>query len=275
MYFFQKNKFKLIIAATAIVLVVIMAASSVTGGRIPIVSDVVSFVMSPFQKAANGISDGITDFFAMLRSNKNYVRENEELKKQIAVLEDKIRQNDSYALENSRLRKLLELKEKDTGFEYIAADVVASDLTNWSKTFTVDKGLVDGVAKDCAVVTANGVVGYISEVGRTWAKVVAVIDSSASVGATITRLNVNAVISGDLTLAAEGECVMNYLTRDTNVEIGDYAVTSGIGGIYPEGLYIGKVTRLEDDVSGLSQAAIIEPGVDFFDLSEVLIIKNN
>ncbi|MBQ7901720.1 MAG: hypothetical protein IJ365_07150, partial [Clostridia bacterium] len=87
MYFFQKNKFKLIIAATALVLVVIMAASSVAGGRIPVVSDAVSFVMSPFQKAANGIADGVTDFFAMLRSNKNYARENEELKKQVAVLE--------------------------------------------------------------------------------------------------------------------------------------------------------------------------------------------
>ena len=273
MYFFQKNKFKLIIAAITLVLVVIMAVSSVTGGRIPLVSDAVSFVVSPFQKAANSISGGVTDFFAMLRSNKNYARENEELKKQIASLEDKIRQNDSYALENARLRSLLELKEKETGFEYVAADVIASDLTNWSKTFTVAKGLVDGVSKDCAVVTANGVVGYVSEVGRTWAKVVAIIDSSASVGATITRLNVNAVVSGDLALAAEGECVMNYLTKDTNVEIGDYAVTSGIGGIYPQGLYIGKVVRLEDDASGLAQAAIIEPGVDFFDLSEVLIIK--
>lgn len=273
MYFFQKNKFKLIIAAIALVLIAVMAVTSSTGGRIPIVSDVVSFVVSPFQKAANGISGGVTDFFAMLRSNKNYARENQELKKQIAVLEDKIRRNDAYALENERLRALLELRDKDTAFEYVAGDVVASDLTNWSKTFTIDKGLVDGVSKDCAVVTPNGIVGYVSEVGRTWCKVVSIIDSSASAGATITRLNVNAVVSGDLALAAEGKCVMNYLTKDTNVEIGDYAVTSGIGGIYPQGLYVGKVVRLEDDASGLSQAAIIEPGVDFRDLSEVMIIK--
>ena len=273
MYFFQKNKFKLIIAAIALVLIAVMAVTSSTGGRIPIVSNVVSFVVSPFQKAANGISGGVTDFFAMLRSNKNYARENQELKKQIAVLEDKIRRNDAYALENERLRALLELRDKDTAFEYVAGDVVASDLTNWSKTFTIDKGLVDGVSKDCAVVTSNGIVGYVSEVGRTWCKVVSIIDSSASAGATITRLNVNAVVSGDLALAAEGKCVMNYLTKDPNVEIGDYAVTSGIGGIYPQGLYIGKVVRLEDDASGLSQAAIIEPGVDFRDLSEVMIIK--
>ena len=275
MYFFQKNKFKLIIGVITLVLVVIMATSSVTGGRIPVISDTVNFIISPFQKAANSISDGVSGFFATLRSNKNYIRENQELKKQIATLEDKIRRNDSFSVENARLRKLLELKEKDTEREYIVADVVSNDLTNWSKTYLVDKGLIDGVELNCAVVTADGVVGYVSEVGRTWSKIVSIIDSSASVGATITRLNVNAVVSGDLALSDNGECVMNYLTKDTNVEIGDYAVTSGIGDIYPDGLYIGKVVRLEEGVSGLSQAAIIDPGVDFFDLSEVMIIKKH
>ena len=170
---------------------------------------------------------------------------------------------------------MLELTQKDTEFEYIAADVTATDMTNWSKTFTIDKGLVDGVEKNCAVVTVDGLVGHVSEVGRTWARVVSVIDSSSSVGATVTRLNANAVVNGNLALSSDSMCVMDYLIKDTNVEIGDYVVTSGKGGIYPRGLYIGKVTQLNDDVSGLSREAIIEPGVDFYDLNEVLIIKNN
>ncbi len=275
MYFFEKNKFKIIIAAVAFLLVVIIAVSSVTGAKIPVISDTVNFIVSPFQKVAVGIYDGIGDFFAMLRSNKNYARENEQLKERIAALEDKIRQNDDYAQENDRLRQMLELTQKDTEFEYIAADVTASDMTNWSKTFTIDKGLVDGVEKNCAVITVNGLVGHVSEVGRTWARVVSIIDSTSSVGATITRLNVNAVVNGDLALSSDSMCVMDYLIKDINVEIGDYVVTSGNGGIYPQGLYIGKVTQLNDDVSGLSREAVIEPGVDFYDLDEVLIIKNN
>ncbi len=275
MYFFEKNKFKIIIAAVAFLLVVIIAVSSVTGAKIPVISDTVNFIISPFQKVAVGIYDGIGDFFAMLRSNKNYARENEQLKERIAALEDKIRQNDDYARENDRLRQMLELTQKDTEFEYIAADVTASDMTNWSKTFTIDKGLVDGVEKNCAVITVNGLVGHVSEVGRTWARVVSIIDSTSSVGATITRLNVNAVVNGDLALSSDSMCVMDYLIKDINVEIGDYVVTSGNGGIYPRGLYIGKVTQLNDDASGLSREAVIEPGVDFYDLDEVLIIKNN
>ncbi len=275
MYFFEKNKFKIIIAAVAFVIVVIIAVSSVTGAKIPVISDTVNFIISPFQKVAVGIYDGVGDFFAMLRSNKNYVRENELLKERIAALEDTIRKNDDYAMENDRLRQMLELKQKNTEFEYIAADITSSDMTNWSKTFTIDKGLVDGVEKNCAVITVNGLVGHVSDVGRTWARVVSIIDSTSSVGATITRLNVNAVVNGDLALSSDSKCVMNYLIKDTNVEIGDYVVTSGNGGIYPRGLYIGKVAQLNDDVSGLSREAIIEPGVDFYDVDEVLIIKNN
>lgn len=273
MYFFKKNKFKLIIAAVTLVLVFMMALSSVGGGRIPIISDVVTVVTAPIQKMINGISSGIGGFFGVIGSNKNYVRENEELKKQVASLEDKIRENDSLLAENNRLRRLLEMKEKETQHEYVAADVISTDLTNWSYTFTVDKGLVDGVTKNCAVVSANGLVGYVYETGRTWSKVVTIVDSSVSVGAKITRLNVNAVVSGDIALSKESKCVMNYISKDTNVELGDYAVTTGNGGIYPEGLYIGKIVELTDDVSGLSQVAIIEPGTDFNNLSEVMIIK--
>ena len=65
---------------------------------------------------------------------------------------------------------------------------------------------------------------------------------------------------------------MLYISKDSNVEEGDYVVTSGNGGIYPQGIYIGKIISLGDDTSGMSQQAVIEPGVDFDNLSEVLVI---
>lgn len=273
MYFFQRNKFKIIITAVTLILVFFLAGSSLGGGKVPVVSEIINVITAPVQKIINGISSGVGGFFSSIGANKNYARENEDLKKQIASLEDKLRENDALTSENTRLRRLLELREKDTEREYIAADIVANDLTNWSHTFTVDKGLVDGVTKNCAVVSSNGLVGYVYETGRTWAKVITIMDSSVSVGAKITRLNINSVISGDIALAQDSKCVMNYISKDTNVELGDYAVTSGNGGIYPQGLYIGKIVELLDDVSGLSQVAIIEPGTDFHDLSEVMIIK--
>ena len=95
MYFFQRNKFKLIIAAVTIVLVFILAASTVGVGKIPIVSSVVTVVTTPVQKLINGVTSGVGGFFATIGSNKNYARENDELRKQIASLENKIRENDA------------------------------------------------------------------------------------------------------------------------------------------------------------------------------------
>ena len=273
MYFFTKNKFKIIIAAVTLVLILIMAVSSVGGGKIPIVSNAVSFVVSPIQRAFGNVYSGVAGFFSIIGSNKNYARENEELRKTVASLENEVRRNDSLISENNRLRQLLELSEKNDKYDYIAADIIAADMTNWSKTFTANKGLVDGVTKNCTVVTPEGLVGYVYEVGRNWSKIVTIIDSSVSVSAKITRLNVNAVVSGDMTLQNEERCAMKYLSKDINAETGDYAVTAGNGGIYPEGLYIGRIVDLHDDVSGLSQEAVIEPGVNFIDLSEVMIIK--
>ena len=68
---------------------------------------------------------------------------------------------------------------------------------------------------------------------------------------------------------------MTYVSKETGLEVGDYIETSGSGGIIPAGIYIGKVHEIKDDVTGVSQEAIIKPGVDFSDIDEVLVIKNN
>ena len=65
---------------------------------------------------------------------------------------------------------------------------------------------------------------------------------------------------------------MTYVSKDAGIEIGDYIETSGAGGIIPAGIYIGKVTEVRNDVTGVSQEAIIKPGVDFSNLKEVMII---
>lgn len=67
---------------------------------------------------------------------------------------------------------------------------------------------------------------------------------------------------------------MTYVSKESGIEIGDFIETSGSGGIIPSGIYIGKVTEIKDDVTGVSQEAVIKPGVDFSDIDEVMIIKN-
>lgn len=275
MYFFQKNKFKiLLIAVTVIFVICIITGFSVRKKKPSAVSDALGGVASAAQGGVSGISDSISGFFDYLRNMKNYEKENEKLLERIATLEDKIRKTDDLREENERLRKMLELKKNENNYTTIAADVIAYEMDNFSKSYTINKGIKDGITQNSAVITPYGLVGYVSEAGRSWSKILPIVDSRLSVSGTIPRVSNTAIVQGDMSLMEDGLCKMTYVSKESGIEIGDYIETSGAGGIIPAGIYIGKVTEIRNDVTGVSQEAIIKPGVEFSDLSEVLVIKN-
>jgi len=275
MYFFQKNKYKImLIAATTILVICIIVGSSVSRKRASLASDAVGTVATPLQKGVTGVSDSIGGFFNYLKNMKGYERENEKLRERIAGLEDDLRKTDNLREENERLRKMLDLKEKKKDYKSVAADVVAFEMDNFSKSYTINKGIRDGITQNCAVITPHGLVGYISEVGRSWARICPIVDTSVSVSATIVRVSNVAMVEGDMSLMDDGLCKMTYVSKDSGIEIGDYIETSGAGGVIPSGIYIGKVTEIRNDVTGVSQEAVIKPGVDFSNLDEVMVIIN-
>ncbi len=274
MYFFQKNKFKiLLIAATLIFVICIIVGTSLSKRRANAVEDVAGSIFTPVQSGVSGAANSVRGFFNYLKNMKGYEKENEKLREKIAALEDEIRKTENLKTENERLRKMLDLKENEKNFKTVSADVVSYQMDNFSKSYTINKGLKDGITQNCAVITPYGLVGYVSRVGRNWAHISPIIDTKVSVSANIVRVANTAIIQGDMSLMAEGLCKMSYVAKDSGVEVGDYIETSGAGGIIPEGIYIGKVTEIRDDVTGVSREAIIKPGVDFSDLNEVMVIK--
>ena len=275
MYFFQKNKFKIMLLATTVVLICVIAASTASGAkRAGAVSDSVAGAVSPVQGGATSLAGSVRGFFNYLKNMKGYEKENEKLRERVAELEDELRKNESLKSENERLRDLLKLKENQKNFDFVAADVVAFNTDNFSRTYIVNKGLKDGVTENCAVMTAYGLVGYVSKVGRSWSKISTITDPQVSVSASIMRVGNTAIVQGDMSLMEKGACKMTYVSKESGIEIGDFIETSGSGGIIPSGIYIGKVTEIKDDVTGVSQEAVIKPGVDFSDIDEVMIIKN-
>lgn len=276
MYFFQKNKFKImLVAATAIFIVCIVVGVSVKNRSAGLVKDSLGTVSSPVQGGVSGVANSTNGFFDYLINMKGYEKENEKLRERIASLEDELRKTENLKEENERLRKMLELKTDETNYKTVAADVVAFELDNFSKSYTINKGIKDGITHNCAVITPYGLVGYIGEVGRNWAKVSPIVDARVSVSATIPRIANIAIVQGDMTLMENGLCKMTYVSKEAGIEIGDYIETSGAGGIIPEGIYIGKVTEIRNDVTGVSQEAIIKPGVDFSHIDEVMIITGD
>lgn len=276
MYFFHKNKFKIMLAAATVLLMVIISADYVSdtkksGGF----AEISGSIFVPVQGCVTSASGSVSGFFNYLKNMKGYEKENEKLREYVAQLEDEIRKTESLKFENKRLRSLLELKQNQTEYKTVAADVVAFSTGGFSKSYTINKGLKDGITENCAVITPYGLVGYVTDVGRSWAKVCAIIDASVNVSASIERIGNTAIVQGDMSLMEKGMCKMTYVSKESGLEVGDYIQTSGSGGIIPAGIYIGKVKEIKNDVTGVSQEAVIKPGVDFSNIDEVLVIKDS
>ncbi len=272
MSFFERNKGRVILIGVTVLLIIVMALSAVPALKPNIVSNAVGFIISPVQKVISKAINSTQEFFAFVFSMDEYQAENEELRKQVSALEKEIRETEELKKENTRLRAMLDMRERTVEYVTETAEVIAKDAGNWFNAFTVDKGTSDGVALYDPVITDKGLVGYVTEAGATYAKVTSIIDSTSSVAASVKRTGDSAVVEGDLKLQEQGRCRMVYVDKESVITAGDDLETSGMGGIYPKGIYIGKVLEITDDGTGLSQQAIVDTAVDFDSISEVFII---
>lgn len=270
---FFKSKFFIILAIVTVVILILMAVSTVSTDKAGFASDAVGTVMSPVQRFFRGVGDATGDFFSYFRTNKSYREENEKLTARVEELETETRELYALRNENERLRGLLSLSETMTDYKTVSARVIAKDPGAWFSAFKIDKGTKHGIQKNDAVITAQGLVGYVFEVGSTWSNVVSIIDSRSAAGCRIERTGDMAVVEGGLDLMNEGACHLSYLSRDAEVAVGDFVETSGLGGIYPEKLLIGKITSLSVDHQGLYYEAVVEPAVDFKRITEVMVVR--
>lgn len=270
MNFFRDNKNTIILVIITGLLVVLMITSSIGKPNAGIVSNTIGVVFRPFQSVGTYIANCLK----YGADADKFESENTLLKQQLIVMTQKASDYDKLAAENEKLRSMLELSKSTTEHTLKAASVISSDVENWTSVVKLDKGLSDGIKKNDAVITETGLVGYVSEVGRNWSVVSTVIDTSVSVGAVVDRIEEYCMVQGDVSLFDDGFCAIKYLTTESSVSVGDIVTTSGSGGIYPNGITIGKINEIKPNSNGLSWDAVVEPVVDFSNLSEVFVITD-
>lgn len=272
--FFKSRKFKVLIALF-IMLIALMLRASWTGGLSPAIEQVAGAVVAPFQKLSSTISDGVSGFFRRYARADEVAQENEALRSEINELRAQLVNYEEYKHENEELRKYLDIeyKEEHPDFEMTPAAVVARDPDSRFYSFTIDKGSLDGVAPYDPVVCADGLVGRVKEVGLTYSKVITILDVEIDVGAYDARTRNIGIVNGSVALAADGRCIMNYLPRESGAAQGDLVVTSG-GNLYPKGLVIGKIARLDNVPGNISLYAEIEPTADIRNLTDVMVITS-
>jgi len=195
-------------------------------------------------------------------------RENEELRRQVNDLHNRLAVYHEAFLENQRLRRLLDFKET-LSTPSIVARVVLHDPTGWFRTVIVDKGAEDGVNPDMAVVNEEGVVGRVLDVSDHHARVLLVTDRESAVDAVVQRNRVRGILSGK----DEKSCLLRYVRGNFEVRTGDLVVTSGKDGVFPRGLRLGTVRQVIKDPVGLFQTVIVKPVADLNAVEEVLIFQ--
>ena len=154
----------------------------------------------------------------------------------------------------------------------MAAKVISRDGNNWFHVFYIDKGTEDGIGVDMNVIAGNGLVGIVSEVGKHYAKVRAIIDDKSSVSAMFEQSGETCIVRGNMESIYKGYIDVTMISNSASVKEGDEIVTSHISDKFLQGLSIGEIKDVSQDPSGLTQTAHLIPIVNFDQLENVLVI---
>lgn len=260
--------------AVVIVLCILSALYSGVTGKPSPVTRLVSFVTTPVQRLASGVTGALGKGFGYFTEFDELKAENEELKKQIRDMEQTVRDAELAIEENNQLRAAAGQPERTRELTTINAEVIARNPGDWAMTLSLDKGSSHGVEVGDLVTTVDGMVGYVSEVYSNNCEVTTVVDVEMQCGALVTRTRETAIAEGNYDLMAEGNLRLSYLTEDSSVVIGDTVETSGRGGLFPKGVMIGTVESVLPEENGISYYAVIKPFVNVDTVSSVSIVTD-
>lgn len=231
------------------------------------VSGIVYSIIRPVQQTLLSAQSRVSGFWNHYLDLVKVGEENRALKAEVLELRREKRTLMSKDIENRRLKKLLDLK---AGHEFpsLVARVTGEDAVGWHRTLFIDRGSADGVVAGMAVTVADGVVGRVVKSAADVAQVLLLTDPGLSVDCRVSRTRARGILSGSL----DRGCILRYINLGSDLKAGDDVVTSGLDGIFPKGLSVGKVESTRKGDQGLFLEARVIPSVDFSEIEEVLVI---
>ena len=266
----------LILTGICILLMILTYGTSVFD--VP-VNSAVGTIIVPFESGISRAGEWLRNRKDELSSVQSLLKENEELKAQIAELteENIILNQERYELTD--MQALLGLSEVYNSYEKVGARIIAKDTGNWYTSFVIDKGTDDGLAIDMNVIAGGGLIGRITKIGPNWARVTSIISDGCNVSGQVASSDLTLIVSGDLSLNDKGLLAFSQLSDPDGLVVkGDKVITSNISDKYLPGLLIGYIDTIETDANNLTKSGTISVATDFSYLSTVLVItdvKNN
>ena len=266
------TKLRILVIIAVLLTAVLSVMSGLTNRSIPEL--VIQGVLTPFRAAGTALTRTAERYYSYMFRYEALEAENEALKASIAEMEDVARQADATTRENARLRNIIGLKETHEDYDLVDGYIIGWSSTDWSNTFTINRGSDSGIAENMCAITDNGeVVGLVTQVGPNFAVIKTVLDSTLEISATIATSGYNGMVSGGYISGNERLLTMDYLPSSAIIRNKDQVVTSG-STVYPRGLILGHVVDAGFRETGVAKYAVLEPAAEISSLEQVFILTN-
>lgn len=273
--FFRSRSFKVLTAAAVVMCAAIIYTSVLSGGGLSSgTSSLVGLFTTPMQWLVSLGGESLGSLTANAKEVKELQKELDELQKELDKKNQELSDYYTVKKQNDELKEYLGLREQHTDWEFVDATVVARDTNELFYGLTINKGSLAGIQPGDPVITSSGLVGRVSKVSTTYAKVETLYHPEVSVSVLDVRTEEIGILTGDKKYADRGLIQMKYLDTKTAVAADDLIVTTGMGGVYPADLVIGTVKEVITSDIDISKIAVIRPAAAIKNTTSVMVITS-
>jgi rod shape-determining protein MreC len=254
------------------IVVLLVAIALVAPGPFREFEKVGSTVLAPVQMGVSGSLHEVSTVVGTLQRVRDLAEENEHFKEELGRYGSQLAQMKELEAENRDLRNLLNLKERTGPNTLLPVSVIARDDTPYVQAITIDRGTSGGVRQGSIVITHAGLVGQVVRANPTTSKVLLISDVTSGVAV---RIQSDSRPTGMLKGQAQANAlVVDFIPQKDSVKVGDTVITSGEGEVFPEGLVVGQVSRLQQKPADPFQMAAVEPSVDMTKLERLYVLAD-
>jgi rod shape-determining protein MreC len=235
--------------------------------------------MAPLQEGASRALKPARDLVGWVGDAFDAKSENKKLRRDVEQLRARLAAAETDARDAAELRSIVRLNRSSgfpEGYEPVAARVIARSPTVWYSTVTIDKGADQGLRVDQPVVTGDGLAGRVSDVAADAARVTLITDHTSGVSAQIVPDGANGLVKA--TVGNPNDLILDFVQKGRRVAKGATVVTSGwrssrLESLFPRGIPIGKVRKVDSEERELYQRVHVQPFADLrqLDVVEVLV----
>jgi len=275
---FFSNKVLLLVLVT-LVLVTAVLFSSLPGSPLYELTTPVSALLQPVQKVFQTSWASVSGLAKSIFDAESIRRENDRLLQEIASLQNDVQRLEENGRRWEELKDAFQIKEEFSDYTIVGCQVMTRSAGPWFDLFRVDAGEREGISVTettsyPVVDSSMRLVGRVYSSDLVSAKILPLLHQGSVVDARIDRPGgYGARVRGDILLRERGLCLVDRISADATLDVGDALLTSGEGGLYPAGIPIGTIVSIDEGQDGAGRTATLKPYVDFDTLTYVFILK--